>query len=97
MTALALRNYTLVTSLGAGRAATLAALQAGRSGLAPCHFDTLPLAAYVGEVAGLEAHRLTGTWAAYDCRNHRLAALALAQDGFLDSVAAARLRYGAAR
>jgi 3-oxoacyl-[acyl-carrier-protein] synthase-1 len=35
--------------------------------------------------------------AAADCRNNRLAQLALAQDGFLDAVARARSRYGAHR
>ena len=55
MSALALSDFALVTCLGAGRAETLAALRAGRSGLAPCQFDTLPLDAYAGEVPGLDA------------------------------------------
>jgi 3-oxoacyl-[acyl-carrier-protein] synthase-1 len=97
MTALALSSYTVTTCLGAGLAPTLAALREGRSGLAPCGFETLPIAAYAGEVAGLDALPLTGAWAGYDCRNNRLAALALAQDGFVAQVAAARERYGAAR
>jgi 3-oxoacyl-[acyl-carrier-protein] synthase-1 len=95
MQPLALSDVALVSCLGAGSAATFAALQAGRSGLAPCRFETLPLDAFAGEVAGLEA--LTGAWAAFDCRNNRLAALALAQDGFPETVAAAKARYGAAR
>jgi len=97
MNALALSEFALVTCLGAGRTETLAALRAGRSGLAPCHFDTLPLDAYAGEVPGLEALPLSGEWAGFDCRNNRLAALALAQDGFMETVAAAKARYGASR
>ncbi|HVE22264.1 MAG TPA: beta-ketoacyl-[acyl-carrier-protein] synthase family protein [Acidocella sp.] len=97
MSRLALSDFALVTCLGAGRAETLAALRTGRSGLAPCHFDTLPLDAYTGEIQGLEALPLQGEWAGFDCRNNRLAALALAQDGFMDTVAAARARYGATR
>jgi len=97
MTALALSNFTLVTCLGAGRAATLAALRAGRSGLAPCRFDALPLDAYTGEVTGLATHELAGEWAKFDCRNNRIAAQALALDGFAASVAAAKARYGATR
>jgi 3-oxoacyl-[acyl-carrier-protein] synthase-1 len=96
MTPLALSDFALVTSLGAGNQATIEALRAGRSGLSPCRFDTLPIDAYAGEVPGLDAP-LTGDWAAFDCRNNRLAALALAQDGFLDTVEAAKTRYGAAR
>jgi len=97
VTPLALSNFSLVTCLGAGRAATLAALRAGRSGLAPCSFDTLPLDAYAGEVAGLAAQGFAGEWAGFDCRNNRLAAQALALDGFSASVAAAKARYGATR
>ena len=97
MSPLALSDFALVTCLGAGQAATLAALRAGRSGLTPCQFDTLPLDAYAGEVPGLDMLPLNQEWAAFDCRNNRLAALALAQDGFLGTVAAARARYGAAR
>ena len=96
MTPLALSDFALVTSLGAGRQATIDALRTGRSGLAPCRFDTLPIDAYTGEVANLDTP-LTGAFSAFDCRNNRLAALALAQDGFADIVAKAKARYGAAR
>jgi 3-oxoacyl-[acyl-carrier-protein] synthase-1 len=97
MSPLALSPFALVTCLGAGLAGTAAALQAGRSGLAPCRFDPLLAGTYTGAVAGLDDLPLTGDWSGYDCRNNRLAALALAQDGFLDTVAAAKTRYGAAR
>jgi 3-oxoacyl-[acyl-carrier-protein] synthase-1 len=97
MSKLALSDFALVTCLGAGRAETIAALRAGRSGLAPCDFDSLPLDAYAGEIPELEALPLPAEWARFDCRNNRLAALALAQDGFMDTVAAARARYGATR
>ena len=96
MSPLALSDFALVTSLGAGQQATIDALRAGRSGLAPCEFDTLPIDAYAGEVPNLDTP-LTGAWSAFDCRNNRLAALALAQDGFPEIVAAAKTRYGAAR
>ena len=97
MNALALSEFALVTCLGAGRAETLAALRAGRSGLAPCHFDTMPIDAYAGEVPGLDALPLTGEWAGFDCRNNRLATLALAQDGFWRPWRRRRARYGASR
>lgn len=94
---LALSDFTVVTSLGRGQAATAAALHEGRSSLARCTFDAVPFATYVGEVAGLDDVPLAGELAGFDCRNHRLAALALRQDGFAESVAAARERYGADR
>lgn len=97
MTALALSPFALITCLGGGEAATLAALRENRSGLAPCNFDKLPIAAYTGEVPACDEAPLTGAWESFDCRNNRLAALALAQDGFLNLVEDAKIRYGASR
>jgi 3-oxoacyl-[acyl-carrier-protein] synthase-1 len=92
-----LSDFTLVTALGAGRAENLAALRAERSALAPCRFDTLPFPAYVGEIDGLDDVALPTALQKFDCRNNRLAWLTLQQDGFLQSIAAARERHGPAR
>ncbi len=97
MRPLAIGDLSLVSSLGAGRAATLAALRDGKSGLSPCTFESLPFPTYTGEVPNLDSQPLTGEFAGFDCRNNRLAMLALRQDGFLDSVAAATARHGASR
>lgn len=97
MQRLALSRFSLVTSLGAGRAATVAALHAGLSGLRPCAFEAAPLPTYVGAIDALDDFKLTGNAAGFDCRNNRLAAMALEQDGFGDAVAAACERYGAER
>ncbi len=97
MLPLALSRFSLVTCLGAGQAANLAALRNGTSGLRPTRFEEAPLRTYVGEVPGLGAVDIDGELAGFDCRNNRLAAMALAQDGFIDAVAAARERYGSAR
>jgi 3-oxoacyl-[acyl-carrier-protein] synthase-1 len=94
---LAFSDFSLVTCLGAGREPTVAALLQGRSGLAPCRFGDLPFATYAGEVEGLDAHPLQGKVSGFDCRNNRLAARALMQDGFSVSVAAAEQKYGAER
>jgi 3-oxoacyl-[acyl-carrier-protein] synthase-1 len=92
-----MRAMSVVTCLGDGRTKNLAALQEGRSGLAPCTFDALPFPAYVGEVPGLDSDPLQGALAGFDCRNNRLAMRALDSDGFLGAVASAKARYGAAR
>ena len=97
MTPLAISHYTLSTALGAGRAATLVSLRAGRPGLVPVSFLDVDLSTWVGEVAGLDAVRLPSKLADFDCRNNRLAWLGLQQDGFADSVHAARRRWGAHR
>jgi 3-oxoacyl-[acyl-carrier-protein] synthase-1 len=97
MRPLAIADHTLVSALGAGREATLAALRAQRSGLAPARFLDADLPTWLGEVAGLDAAPLPAPLAAFDCRNNRLAWLALQQDGFADAVRRARSRWGAQR
>lgn len=97
MTPLPVSACTLTTALGAGCEATLAALQAQRSGLAPVRFLDVPLPTWTGEVDGVDAVTLPAHLAEFDCRNNRLAWLGLQQDGFLDAVAAARARWGARR
>ena len=97
MTPLAISTGTLVTALGGGRAATLAALQQQRSGLAPVRFEHLPLPTWTGEVDGVDDIALPAALAEFDCRNNRLAWLGLQHDGFIDAVAVARARWGAAR
>src|ERR1700676_1815110 len=97
MQPLVLSHFALVTSLGAGQQATLVALRDGCSGLKPCTFESAPLAAYAGQVRELDDSPLTGEAAGFDCRNNRLAALALDQDGFRDAVAAARDRHAGDR
>lgn len=93
MQPLLLRHFTIVSCLGAGLEATLDGLQAGRSGLQRRSFDD-GFDTWVGEVAGQDSVRLPRNLAPFDCRNNRLAAYALEQDGFRDAVAAARERYG---
>jgi 3-oxoacyl-[acyl-carrier-protein] synthase-1 len=97
MTPLAITTGTLTTALGNGRSATLAALRAQRSGLAPVRFENLPLPTWTGEVADVDTTPVPAALAEYDCRNNRLAWLGLQQDGFIDAVAVARARWGAAR
>lgn len=97
MQPLILSHLCIANSLGVGLPETLDALRAGRSGLAPCVFETVDLPTYVGEVHGLEKIRLRDDLASFDCRNNRLAQLALEQDGFAEVMAAARERYGSRR
>lgn len=97
MQPLSVNAYTLVSALGAGLDATHAALAENRSALAPNDFAPAPIACHVGRVRGLEDVRLPAAQRAYDCRNNRLALLALEQDGFVQAVARAVDRYGADR
>lgn len=97
MTPISITQYTLTSALGRGKAATRAALQAGRSGLRANDFADAPLETFIGRVEGVEEISLPEPLARFDCRNNRLAQLALEQDGFAAAVAAARERHGPRR
>ena len=97
MKPLAVVDYTVVSALGHGRAATLAALQAGRTGLARQDFETAALGTWLGVVAGADEVVLQPELSAHDCRNNRLAELALRADAFGSRVQRAARRWGAAR
>ena len=97
MSPLVLRSFTATSAIGRGLDATLASLEAQRSGLAPCHFETVSLDTFVGEVAGVDAVTLPRELADFECRNNRLAWLALAEDGFIEAVAETAARYGRRR
>lgn len=97
MSPLAISDFAVVNSLGAGREAVADALRSMRSGLAPCDFETVSLETCIGRVGGLEEMRVRADLAAYDCRNNRLAQLGLESDGFASRVAALREKHGADR
>ena len=97
MKPLALTHFTATSALGRGLEATLAALRAQRGALAPCAFESVTLETYVGQIPELESVRLPEPLARYDCRNHRLALLALEQDGFAAAVRQCAARRGAGR
>ncbi|MHB8666443.1 MAG: beta-ketoacyl-[acyl-carrier-protein] synthase family protein [Burkholderiales bacterium] len=97
MNPLWLSHFTATSGIGRGLDQTLAALRQRRGGLAPCAFETVELATFIGEVAGVDAVRLPAHLADFDCRNNRLALLGLTQDGFADAVHAAVATYGAPR
>jgi 3-oxoacyl-[acyl-carrier-protein] synthase-1 len=97
MTPLLISSFTAVSAIGRGRAQTLKTLQDQRSGLAPCAFETVDLETHVGEVAGVDATALPVDLADFNCRNNRLAQLALAQDEFAEAVAMSAVKWGRRR
>jgi len=92
-----LTAYTATTCLGFGIAPMTAALRDARGGLRPCEFETVDLETYVGQIDGLDDEDLPTHLREYDCRNNRLAQLALRQDGFEEAVRSALSRVGARR
>jgi len=94
---LQLTEFTVTCCLGRGRQAMRAALASRGSGLAHRQFESATLDTCIGEVEGLDAVRLPESLAAWDCRNNRLAELALVQDGFAAAVGEAAARHGPRR
>jgi 3-oxoacyl-[acyl-carrier-protein] synthase-1 len=97
MTPLHLAHFTATSALGSGRAATLAALESGRSALQRCRFETVDLEMYIGEVSAVDEVTLPPELQRFDCRNNRLALIGLRQDGFDEAVRARISRHGAQR
>ena len=93
---LVLTAATAVSAAGRGAAAHRDALLARTSGLVPNDFEPA-IGGWIGRVPGVEAHSLPAAMAAFDCRNNRLADMALRTDGFADAVAEAHAEYGADR
>ena len=93
---LVLTARTAVSAAGRGMAAHRDALLSRTGGLVPNDFDP-GLGGWIGRVPGVEAHALPPAMAGFDCRNNRLADMALGTDGFAGAVAGARAEYGADR
>jgi len=94
MQSLTISHYSAACAAGHGREAIRTSLVTGRTGLVPNDFPHVDLATHIGRVQGLEDRPLPPEFSAWDCRNNRLARLALEQDGFAEAVHALRERYG---
>ena len=97
MPTLYLSSFTAASCIGRGSKKTLASLHAQCSGLRPCDFDTVDLRTYVGSVDGVDATAVPTELRRFDCRNNRLAQLALCEDGFDEAVLRAARRVGRQR
>ena len=92
-----LESFTASSCIGLGLEQTFESLLAQRSGLKSCEFETVDIDTHIGEVPGVDAVRLPEELARFDCRNNRLAELALRQDGFLEAVQGAASRWNRRR
>ena len=97
MSPLLIKTFTTTNTLGRGIAGTLDALRGQRSGLRTGTWETVDIATCLGEVDGLDDVVMRADVQDFDCRNNRLAQLALEQDDFMQSVQDAVERYGRKR
>lgn len=84
---------TLSCAAGTGLAALRSALRSGQSGLRPNDYPDCTLDTWIGRVDGVEDIELGDPLSRFDCRNNRLASLALDQDGFRQQVAGLLKRH----
>lgn len=94
---MAVSAITATSCLGRGLSALADSLHHSRTGLARCDFLEKNLQTYTGSVAGVDEINLPAALAHHNCRNNRLAELALGQDAFDETVTAAIAHYGASR
>ena len=97
MPPLALLAFTATTALGRGVEAQASAIRTRRSGLRGNDFGPAPLPCWIGRVDGLESDALPAHLAAWECRNNRLAWLALQQDDLMPTLDEVVARHGADR
>ena len=98
MPALAITAHTATTALGCGRDAQALALRERRGGLRRNDFGNGDAGAqrldtWIGRVDGLEDTALPAEFAQWECRNNRLAWLALQQDDMLAKIEALRAHH----
>ena len=93
MKPLLLDSFTATSCIGTGLEATYESLAARRSGLKDCDFETVDIATHIGEVPGVDAVRLPAELSRFNCRNNRLAELAVRQDGLEEAVERAARRW----
>jgi 3-oxoacyl-[acyl-carrier-protein] synthase-1 len=90
--------YTSTSAAGIGNVALCNALLEQSTGLRPNDFaPAASLDTWIGRIAALESVTMPAGWHDYECRNQRLACLALEQDNFSGEVATACQRFGDTR
>ena len=94
---LSLSASTVVHPSGHGNPALWEAVALGQSGLRQNHLDWCDLPCWLGAAPGVDDARLPPSLTDWDCRNHRLAWLALQDAPFRSAVALAVSRHGAHR
>lgn len=93
MRPLSITACTLTNAIGRGKDAVLHGLKSKRSGLHPCDYPFAELNTYIGRVSGLEEYEIDAALGRYECRNNRLAQMALETDEFMAAAEDLKRRY----
>ncbi len=87
----------LVNALGTGKIYTVDAMFNARSGLKNSKYPGMNFDTFLGLVDGVENVKLEDELIEFDCRNNKLAKLALDSDNFRAEVGKAIIKYGKSR
>ena len=88
---------TLVNALGVGKAHTIDAMSNSHSGLRNSKYPGMNFSTFLGLVDEVENVDLEDELIRFDCRNNKLAKLALDTDNFREEVDEAIVKYGKSR
>lgn len=94
--AIKIASFTMTSALGAGKIAHIAPLRDGVTGLNPIVVSQ-GINSFAGRVDSLDALSIPAHLQHFDCRNNRLAYLAIGQDEFLSQVVQVREQLGRGR
>lgn len=94
--AIKIASFTMTSALGAGKIAHIGPLRDGVTGLNPIVVSQ-GINSFAGRVDNLEALSIPAHLQLFDCRNNRLAYLAIGQDEFLSQVVQVREQLGRGR
>ena len=97
MPTLKITASSLVNALGRGKAEVWQKISSGQSGLRQADYAGLEFATWLGQVEAAASYPLEPGLAKFNCRNNRLAKLALDSDDFREAVEVAKQKYSASR
>lgn len=97
MTSALITRFTATSSIGRGLEQTKTALSERRCGLRRRAFQNININTWVGEVDAVDDEEISPDLRSFNCRNNRLAQMALRQDGFEEAVEVAIEKWGRKR
>jgi 3-oxoacyl-(acyl-carrier-protein) synthase len=97
MTSALISRFTATSSIGRGLEQTKTALSERQCGLRRRAFQNININTWVGEVDAVDDEEISPDLKSFNCRNNRLAQMALRQDGFEEAVEAAIEKWGRKR
>lgn len=97
MTPLVIKASSLVNAIGCGKQEVITSLSNNSTGLRDINYPGLDFRTWLGKIDAIDAVELEGALRHFNCRNNKLAKLALDTDDFREHVNVAIGKYGRGR